>query len=102
MIWRGGRLERPVLSLVGGVPWVGRGQVGVVPPCRGGCHGCRHCDAEGAVGDGVVRGRVGEGGCCGGVMDTWVGEAGVRQGGEGGERSFKGHSGVAEGCEVGA
>lgn len=88
VIWRGGRLEGPVLSLVGGVRRVGRRQVGVVPPRWSGCHGCCHGDAKGTVGDRVVRGGVGKGSCCGRVVDTWVGEAGVRQGGEGGERSF--------------
>lgn len=33
-------------------------------------------------------------------MDTWIREAGVGQGGEGGERSFYGHPGVTESCEV--
>lgn len=100
MIWRGGRLKGPVLSLVGGVRRVGRRQVGVVPSCWSGCHCCCHGDAKGAVGDGVVRGGVGKCGRCGRVMDTWVGEAGIRQGGEGGERSFYAHPGVTEGCEV--
>lgn len=72
VIRRGGRLERPILSLVGCVRRVGRRQVGVVPPCWSGCHGCCHCDAKGAIGDGVVRGGVGKGSCCGRVVDTWV------------------------------
>lgn len=88
VIWRGGGLEGPVLSLVRGVRRVGRRQVGVVPPSWGGCHGCCHGDAKGAIGDGVVRGGVGESSCCGRVVDPGVGESGVRQGGEGGERSL--------------
>lgn len=59
----------------------------MVPPRWSACHGCCHGDAKGAVGDGVVRGRVGEGGSCGRVVNPGVGEAGVRQGGEGSERS---------------
>lgn len=85
--WRGG-LERPVLSLVRGVCWVGGRQVGVVPPCRGGCHGCRHGDTKGTIGDGIVRGGVCEGGCGGRIVDTGIWEAGVRQGGEGCEGPF--------------
>lgn len=84
--WRGG-LERPVLSLVRGVCRVGGRQVGVVPPCRGGCHGCRHGDTKGTIGHGVVRGGVGEGSRGGRIVDTGVWEAGVRQGGKGAERS---------------
>lgn len=80
VVRRGGGLEGAVLSLVGGVRRVGRGQVGVVPPRRGGCHGRRHGDAQSAVGDGIVGVGVGEGGRCGGVVHP-----GVR---EGGERSF--------------
>lgn len=84
MIRRGGRLEGPVLSLVGGVCRVGRRQVGV-PSCRRCCHRRCHGDAKGSIGDWVVGRGVGKSGGCGGVMDTWVGEPGVRQGGEGGE-----------------
>lgn len=60
----------------------------MVPPCRCGRHGCCHGDAKGAVGDWVVGGGVGEGSCSGRVVHSRVGEAGVRQGGEGGKRSF--------------
>lgn len=75
MVRRGGGLEGPVLGLVGGVRWIGRRQVGVVPPPRSGCHGCCHGNTKGAIGDRVVRGSVGEGGRCGRVVDPRVGEA---------------------------
>lgn len=54
VIWRGGGLEGPVLSLVGVVCWVGGWQIGVVPPRWSGRHGGCHGDSKGAVGDGVV------------------------------------------------
>lgn len=88
VIWWRSRLERPILSLVGGVCRVRRRQVGVVPPRRGACHGCCHSDTKGTVGDRVVRWGVGECSCSRGVVNTGVREAGIRQRGERCERSF--------------
>lgn len=79
VVRRGSGLEGSALSLVGGVRWVRRGQVRVVPPCWSGCHCCCHRDAKSAVGDRVVGGGVGEGSGCGRVVNTRVGEAGVGQ-----------------------
>lgn len=100
VVRRGGGLEGAVLGLVGRVRRVRRRQVGVVPPCRRTGHGCRHGDAQGPVGDGVVGGCVGEGGGRRRVVDSGVREAAVRQGRQGGERSLQGHSRVTEGGEV--
>lgn len=84
----GGRLEGPILCLVGGVRWVGWRQIGVVPPSWSSCHGCCHGDAKSTTGDRVVGGSVGKGRCRGRVVDSWIREAGVRQWREGGERPF--------------
>lgn len=91
VVGRGTGLERSTLAL-GGVCGVGRGEVGVVTPSRGGCHG----QSDGAVG---YRGR----GVCEGpsrVVHARVRVAAVRERGQGGERAIQGHTGVAEGCEV--
>lgn len=71
---------------MGRVGRVWRRQIGV-SSCRGGCHSCCHGDSKRSIGDRVVGRGVSKSGRCGGVMDTWVREAGVRQGGEGGERT---------------
>lgn len=100
VVRRRGGLEGAVLGLVGGVGWVRWRQVGVVPPRRRARHGRRHSDAQSAVGDGVMGGRVGEGGGRWGVVDSRVREAAVGQGRQGGERSLQGHSRVTKGGEV--
>lgn len=58
----------------------------MVAPCWGGCHGCSHGDAKGAVRDSAMGWVVGERSCSWRVVHPRVGEPGVRQGGKGAER----------------
>lgn len=71
---------------MGGVCRVRGRQVGV-SSCGCGCHSCCHGDPERSIGDGVVGRGVSKSGRRGGVVDAGVREAGVSQGGEGGERT---------------
>lgn len=60
----------------------------MVPPCRGGGHGCCHCDTECTIGDWIVGWGVGKGSCSGRIVHPGIRKTRVRQGGQGTERPF--------------